>query len=70
MNWISVKDRLPEKEQSVLICQIDRIDSAYGSYTIKQAYFNGKLKFIWCSCCSDIQEPTHWMPIPKDPVNQ
>ena len=58
--WISVKDRLPEKEGRYLIYDGDRVDAAdyiYNSGPIwldtAEGYYNYK--------------PTHWMPLPEPP---
>lgn len=75
MEWINVKDRLPEQGDDVLI---------YGSY-----YDNGKYAYavasyvcmcsstkrpifiIYCSACKGEYEsnmsPTHWMELPQEP---
>lgn len=67
--WISVKDRLPEYGQSILIVINGHVqpitymfdgnddESWYEPY-----YFDGTDDFIW-----DPQYITHWMPLPKPP---
>lgn len=67
MNWISVKDRLPDNEKTVLIydvrCRI--IEIAYRVST-----GNKELGIVWFypenkGCTED--EVTHWMPLPEPP---
>ena len=61
MDWISVKDRLPENADRVLVSQgeVDDVEIAY--------YFHG---FGWKMLDSEwhnIYGVTHWMPLPKPP---
>lgn len=56
MKWISVKDKLPELFELVIVCQI------YAVFTARYIgdeweSGNGLL----------IQAPEHWMPLPKTP---
>lgn len=67
--WISVKDRLPENEDEVLICayntelkiQSTIVDSynGYGCWTNFNMEYNEK---IW--------KVTHWMPLPVAPPKE
>ena len=51
--WISVKDRLPDGDESVLVC--------FSEGGIDMAYFNGKdFDYMFL-------HPTHWMPLPDAP---
>jgi hypothetical protein len=59
-NWISVKDRLPEKGQEVLI--FDKYTD-----TVNYCWYN---EGIWdCGCYCEIyyNHVTHWQPIPAPP---
>ena len=61
MKWISVKDRLPENDDTVL---------TYTSLGYSFNHFlnitdNGKKKNIWNGCA----KVTHWMPLPEPPEN-
>jgi hypothetical protein len=58
--WISVKDRLPEKDQEVLM---------YDGIFILTCLFwkSRKLAFQWELSSGIICNPTHWMPLPKPP---
>lgn len=63
MEWISVKDRLPENWQLVIMYQKlskydNTLDIAIGSYA------NGKFHILWPE---ERRNPTHWMPLPKPP---
>lgn len=56
MEWISVKDRLPEADKTVLVYEDDDMCFAYYS----------KMYKCWVSygiAC----EPTHWMPLSEPP---
>ena len=64
--WISVKDRLPEDSQDVLMCfdldymavgYIEKCDTGVYWY----AYTGGEW-FTDCEC-----EPLYWMPLPEPP---
>lgn len=60
MEWISVKDRLPEAEQRVVIFDRGQFSvsylTAWGHWAIEQQ--------------DVMKEPTHWMPLPKPPEGQ
>ncbi len=72
--WISVKDRLPEKDQAVLFFEKD------GRSAISAVYTDDKNKYNrWeenCNCGGIERESnfhqseiTHWMPLPEPPIN-
>ena len=69
MNWISVKDRLPEIKKKILLLTDEGVI---------EGSLNGIGKgwnFLWlkahgCGCCGeDNPEVTHWMPLPESPKN-
>ena len=65
-NWISVKDRLPEKDSTVLI------------YTDEHDIYMAKIygeNEAWpisnsCGCCGREERFTHWMPLPQPPKEE
>lgn len=57
MEWISVKDRLPEAWHTVLL---------WGSDSIQTGYINDKGKIIGHRWGHAIPM-THWMPLPQPP---
>ena len=63
MEWISVKDRLPDKENEVLVFEF-RGD-------VSMAYISG---YEWRNFESDFKMDssyiTHWMPLPEPPKEQ
>jgi hypothetical protein len=67
--WISVKDKLPEKGEIVMTYGAGVADSEYC-----QAYFTtAKGEPMWqeLDCCGDVIHPgpTHWMKLPEPPEN-
>lgn len=67
--WISVKDRLPESNQDVLICfDLDYMAVGFfkecdtGNYWY--AYTGGE----WVTDCDS--EPLYWMPLPSPPEGE
>ena len=55
MRWISVKDRLPEDDQTVLVFLNDNCDLMF----YEDGLWRGKEYIDW--------KPTHWMPLPEPP---
>lgn len=68
MEWISVKDRLPEEEKQVLICiKFGNMPVEYMlDYIIK---FEGSdPPYIWaCTLSDEWIRITHWMELPEPP---
>lgn len=65
MEWISVKDKLPEKEKNVLYCDIET--EIYLGMLI-----DGMDKEIYWSHYDYLEDHdiTHWMPLPNPPEKQ
>lgn len=61
MEWISVKDRLPNDGDPVLISDGNLVRE--GTF-LKWDGYNS-----WCQP-RGMKEVTHWMPLPKPPLNQ
>lgn len=59
MDWISVKDRLPETEDHVLCCT----QSKKGGQNIVRGYY--RRDGLWVSGMNS--NVTHWMPLPDPP---
>lgn len=63
MEWISVKDRLPEENKLVLTF-IKRVD--YPSYY----KLNFRQEGMWREDLNFLDTITHWTPLPKAPKQQ
>lgn len=61
--WISVKDRLPEKNQAVLGWYKD---NPFAGYTYGVVSWNGK-GWVFVYAQRYVTNVTHWMPLPKAP---
>ncbi len=62
MEWISVKDRLPEEGQKVLT-YLGEFDGCRTNYLILCPYP------IW-ACLLETEEVTHWMLLPEPPKEE
>lgn len=69
MNWISVKERLPEEETDVLLCFEDGT-MIVGFYLVlfDETIWNAIKDIEWYSECE--ATPTHWMPLPELPKEE
>jgi Protein of unknown function (DUF551) len=69
MQWISVKDKLPEEFEEVLVIRTD-MPNLLGykiDYVVKYPD-NSETPYIWARTLSDEWEKvTHWMPLPEGP---
>lgn len=59
--WISVKDRLPDEEELVLICENKR-----DTYSFIAFYFHEQNKWAFNDCEF---LPDYWMPLPPPKVD-
>lgn len=74
MEWISVKDRLPEIGQRVLVYQKSGVfggNEIEITYRIDEFYesseeINNQIVWDGQGMCNDIH---HWMPLPEPPVS-
>lgn len=67
MEWISVKDRLPEtKGQYIVAYHPSYWDNVEEGMFVGIDSFRGKTK--WAK--SKYQRVTHWMPLPKRPTSE
>ena len=61
--WISVKDRLPEPGERVLVCIGAVFEAFIDSAGKWQRYYSAPLNEV-------LGEPTHWMPLPQPPKGE
>ncbi len=72
MDWISVKDKLPENDTPVLVCENGEV-TTIAKYSLERF---GPLVMCWSvvencggyECDGDSCNPDFWMPLPKPPV--
>jgi hypothetical protein len=75
MNWIPVKERLPEKLQDVFVYIPDFCpQKIYNAYWTEHFLIDDTVEKVWLAngyCCKhpewSFEDITHWMPLPKPP---
>jgi len=75
-NWISVKDKLPERQKPVLVYvppysdkdeeYIGHVAMAYYTHSANGGYWAGTDGNVY-GAIGIIHEPSHWMPLPESP---
>jgi hypothetical protein len=71
MKWISVEDRLPEKNKAVIGCVTDRF-TFEGKISVSTVCYFG-IASGWESLRDEDfkgKRVTHWMPMPKPPTGE
>lgn len=63
MNWISVKDKLPNNGEQVLVFDRNK------DYHISEYRYGNWQEPYYGQDISDIIDATHWMPLPNEPSN-
>ena len=58
MKWISVNDKLPENDNSVLV--------AFDNRTVDHDWYDKEFNH-WSRLRYDTRKITHWMPLPNQP---
>jgi hypothetical protein len=75
-DWISVKDRLPENQNPVIVFVPHHVDEVKGTFLgyVGMAYYTRLGEGFWCGTDGNlygaigmIYPPTHWMPLPEPP---
>lgn len=72
MEWISVKDRLPENDKATeksefVLCFIP-VDKINGGHFQRTLYYDATLKMWKLNYKTPVAwEVTHWMPLPEPP---
>lgn len=63
MDWISVKDRLPDRKEDVYLCCVDSLAFPGTQYIrILKFYGDGTWRYG--------RNVTHWMPLPEPPKEE
>ena len=81
MSWISCKERLPENDDDVLVCDCNADNDYSYPYTVQDSMeiaFFIKTKNIWISKNAELEDGefppleyiTHWMPLPEKPAKE
>lgn len=72
MNWISVKEKMPEFEMPVLICEEDNPDSQIIGklYQVVYKKDSNLCYFIGINDENILIDVTHWMPLKKVPKSK
>lgn len=65
MNWVSVKDRLPAKDEEVLIYYVSEIKHLVLFKKVTTAFFEEDGWRLFSDTYAD--HVSHWMPLPKPP---
>lgn len=66
--WISVKDRLPEDDQDVLVCvNGNTIDTGYCAIHCSGLDLQDDMNRHWCTYACVSNNVTHWQPLPELP---
>lgn len=74
--WISVKDRMPENQNPVMVFVPPHVDEIKGTFLgyVGMAYYTSLGEGFWCGTDGNlygaigmIHTPTHWMPLPEPP---
>ena len=67
--WVSVKDRLPEDNELVVVLLVDRLKLNHRQPSV---YFGRKQGELWVEALDHCDvgwiSPTHWMPLPEPPM--
>jgi hypothetical protein len=68
MKWISVKDRLPEKNTTILVKADFKYEIVYEIVEVIEQS-DGYIAYLNMCCGDDIRKykVTYWMPLPKGP---
>lgn len=71
MDWISVKDALPEKLQKVLFFwAYDEVLKNISMGYLCDAGWDIYLPYVSCKLSNECIEVTHWMPLPDYPEDK
>ena len=62
--WISIKDRLPENFQYIIVGRVDE-PNVMEIVSYQDSYASS---YYWGSGTHIFAKPTHWMPLPKPPT--
>ena len=65
-NWISVKDRLPENDNlMIVLTDINNVHQDYDLARYKKIWD----EYLWETLHSESIKPTHWQSLPEPPTS-
>ena len=68
--WISVKDRLPEKNGSYLCYYMRSKIRDKENWEVKQLYWEHNVWLLSCYLLTVVNTVTHWTPLPEPPKEE
>lgn len=69
-NWISVKDRLPKKQNPVLVyCETEEQSVYIAHFDKDLEYWLSEVEYLTQNWCKTLNV-THWQPLPEPPKGE
>jgi hypothetical protein len=68
MNWISVKDRLPNPSDFVIVCVLHPSGNGYSRVPVTARFEDNEWTAVNWMNGTVVDSVTHWMPLPNPPA--